>query len=99
MSDATIHTTLDFSSTSSVFGVSAETPTKPQVQLPQHRLRKGPVPKLVVNAVYAHLRAMRSLGRVSVNTADIATSLGLSQSEVKEAVRLLKDKGVKVQGR
>lgn len=50
----------------------------------------------IERAVYAHIRAIRTLGRTSVNTAEIAKALSLSISQVERAVAGLKDKGVKV---
>jgi hypothetical protein len=48
------------------------------------------------NAVYSHIRALRSLGRTSINTLEIATALSLPLKEVDRAVVALKSKGVKV---
>jgi biotin operon repressor len=47
-------------------------------------------------AVYAHIRALRALGRVSVNTAEIASALNVSISEVESTIQALLRKGVKV---
>lgn len=53
----------------------------------------------VESAVYAHLRAMRSLGRTSANTAQIAKALALPLKEVDRAVQNLTHRGVKLGGR
>ena len=52
----------------------------------------------VQSAVYSHIRALRALGKTSVNTAEIAEALNISQKAVIRAVRELSDKGVKVAG-
>lgn len=54
--------------------------------------------KSIDKAVYAHLRAMRTLGRTSANTSQIAKALSLPASEVERAVGRLKSRGVKVSG-
>lgn len=52
----------------------------------------------VVNAVYGYIRAVRTLGRKSVNTVDISRALGIAERDVERAVSALKDKGVKILG-
>jgi biotin operon repressor len=52
--------------------------------------------KAAENAVYAHIQALRSLGRETINTADIAVALGLSVEAVNRAAAALKSRGVKV---
>jgi hypothetical protein len=52
--------------------------------------------KNVENAIYAHLRALRALGKKQVNTAEIAEALGLGLSTVHRAIASLTKKGVKV---
>ena len=47
-------------------------------------------------AVYAHIRAIRTLGRTSVNTAEIAAALSIPVIDVDRAVANLRDKGVKL---
>lgn len=49
----------------------------------------------VERAVYAHIQAMRSLGRTSINTADIAKALSLSRAQVERAAANLRERGVK----
>lgn len=53
------------------------------------------VNKNVENAVYAHIRAIRALGRTSIVTTDIADALSLSVVQVNRAVSALKKKGVR----
>ena len=48
------------------------------------------------NAVYAYMRALRSLGRTRLNTVEVAEALSLSIEQVNRAIRALKEKGVKV---
>ena len=52
----------------------------------------------VENAVYAHIRAIRTLGRTTVNAREIARSLTLPLTDVNRAVTALRSKGVKVIG-
>jgi predicted transcriptional regulator len=51
--------------------------------------------KGIQNAVYAHIQAIRALGRKEINTAEIADALSLPVSEVNRAISALKRKGVK----
>ena len=57
---------------------------------------KGRKPSDIEKAVYAHIRAVRALGKKTVNTAEIAEALSLSLQEVHGALAALKRKGVKV---
>lgn len=52
----------------------------------------------IEDAVYAHIQAMRALGRTRVNTAQIARALGLKTQVVDRAVSGLESKGVRVIG-
>lgn len=52
--------------------------------------------KNIERAVYAHIRAMRALGRTRTNTAEIASALGINPGRVLEAVRNLQAKGVRL---
>jgi DNA-binding MarR family transcriptional regulator len=89
------------SSTSSRLALSTESTTKDQFQvdeMPSVRRTRTRAPlsrKNVLNAVYAHIRAIRALGRTEVNTSDIAEALSLPVAEVNRAVSSLKKKGVK----
>jgi hypothetical protein len=49
-------------------------------------------------AVYAYVRAVRTLGRTSITVSEIGKALSLPRSAVFAAVRQLKDKGIKVAG-
>ncbi len=49
----------------------------------------------IERAVYAHIRAVRALGRTRINTSEIADALSLKVSEVHRAVERLKNKGVR----
>jgi biotin operon repressor len=48
------------------------------------------------NAVYAYIRALRSLGRTRLNTVEVAEALSLSIEQVNRAIRALEEKGVRV---
>lgn len=51
---------------------------------------------MVQNAVYAHIKAVRTLGRTTINVSEIARSLALPIKDVTRAVSALRSKGVKV---
>ena len=46
-------------------------------------------------AVYAHIRAIRALGRTKINTAEIARALDIGIKDVERALDNMKEKGVK----
>ena len=50
----------------------------------------------VRNAVYLHIQAVRSMGRTTIHTAEIAESLGLPRIYVDEAIVSLQSRGVRV---
>ena len=52
--------------------------------------------KAIESAVYAHIRAVRALGRTTINSAEIAEALSLPLEKVHQAITALKGKGVKV---
>jgi hypothetical protein len=52
--------------------------------------------KNIENAVYAYIRAIRALGKTTINTADIAAALELAIADVDRTLSALKKKGVKV---
>lgn len=74
------------------------------VSLPARRrtrvsLRTSDKPsKRVENAVYSHVRALKSLRHEYVSTKQIADSLSLSISQVRTAIKSLERKGVKLIG-
>lgn len=49
-------------------------------------------------AVYGHIKAMRTLGHIRINSVNIARALSLPISDVEEAMRKLGDKGVRITG-
>lgn len=49
----------------------------------------------IETAVYSHIKAMRALGRTSLNTTEIARALSISRKDVERAVPNLRDKGVR----
>jgi len=59
--------------------------------LASKRPKKGDIEK----AIYAHIRAVRALGKKTINTAEIAEALTLSLDEVHSALVSLRNKGVK----
>jgi hypothetical protein len=86
-------------STSSQLILSTEsTTTRGQFQVsdvPIIRRRRVRASTNVQNAVYAYVRAMRSLGRTKVNTSEVAEALSLQVVEVNRAISSLKKKGIK----
>jgi predicted transcriptional regulator len=85
------------SSTLNNLVLSSESTTKEKVHVTVPRTR---IPrranKSIENAIYAHIQAIRSLGRTAINTAEIAEALSLPVSTVNRAISALKKKGVKV---
>ena len=59
--------------------------------------RKRPVSdKDVEAAVYAYVRAVRALGRMSINTLEISRSLEIPLAKVEKTVSELRSKGIKI---
>jgi len=52
--------------------------------------------KAIENAVYAHVQAVRVLGRTHINTSEIADALSLPVQEVNFAIDALREKGIKI---
>jgi hypothetical protein len=51
--------------------------------------------KAVETAVYGYVRSLRALKRTAVTATEIAQALGLSQTEVEQALAALQQKGIK----
>ena len=60
------------------------------------RTGTGAFSKKVEAAVYSHIRAVRGLGRTTINTAEIAAALNLPRVIVEQAITGLAKKGVKI---
>jgi predicted Rossmann fold nucleotide-binding protein DprA/Smf involved in DNA uptake len=60
-------------------------------QAPKRRVES----KRIESAVYAHIQAVRALGRTQIEPQEIARALGLSVQQVQSTVQALKQKGVK----
>jgi DNA-binding MarR family transcriptional regulator len=54
--------------------------------------------KKIETAVYTYIRALRSLGKTQVNTAEIAKALGLPISTVDSVLPKLSEKGIRRAG-
>jgi hypothetical protein len=66
------------------------------IETGHHRLsRSGHSESNVESAIYAHIKAIRSLGKHTINTEEIATALSLPVSVVNRAISGLRSKGVK----
>jgi hypothetical protein len=88
------------SSSTSVFGgLEQMDGSNELVHVERHHINRSADPRKVEEAVFAHIRAMRSLGRTTANTAQIARALSLSTREVDRAVARLHDRGVKLVSR
>ena len=88
------------SANGSVFGLTGATASDDKKVAVKHVPTRD-VPRdesAVESAIYAHLKAMRTLGHRSVNTADVAAALGLSRALVDRVVLNLRHKGVRVTG-
>lgn len=70
------------------------------ITLKQKSLKSGTTATItsatLVKAVYGHIQAVRTLGRTTINTVDIARALGVSPAMVKGTLSQLKNKGVKI---
>jgi len=67
-------------------------------RIPVENLRRTaarPGKSTIENAIYAHIRALRALGRKTIYPAEIAEALTLSLEEVRNALNSLRKKGVK----
>jgi hypothetical protein len=51
--------------------------------------------KKLESAVYAHIQAVRALGRTQIEPQEIARALGLTVAQVQGTIQALKAKGVK----
>jgi hypothetical protein len=60
------------------------------------RARPLPSRERVEGAVYAHIQALRALGREEVNVSAISEALGINESAILAALDGLSKKGVKV---
>jgi predicted transcriptional regulator len=73
---------------------SSESPIQVDNNIPVRR--KSNNKKNIENAIYAHVRAIRALGRKKINTTEIAEALSLPIFVVNQAITSLLKKGVKV---
>src|SRR5271163_1479133 len=63
----------------------------------RQKKRSGRMRQRAINAaVFAHVRAIRSLGRTKISNVEISDALSLPIAEVDLAIRALKTKGMKV---
>lgn len=59
-------------------------------------IQDGKQNKIVREAVFAHIKALRKLGQTRVNTREIAAALKLPNAVVEQAAAQLKEEGVKL---
>ncbi len=79
------------------FGATSSVSTE-QTLVPvttEDRLERKAESKSIENAVLAHIRAVRALGREQINTADIAEALNLPVRKVNGVLDQLKKRGVR----
>ncbi len=50
----------------------------------------------IEGAVFAYIKAVRALGKTSVNSVDISRALALPLGEVEQAIQGLRGKGVRI---
>lgn len=85
---------LNISSTS--FEVSSSsTSTSGVTRTHDINVRNPGLPRDIENAVYAYIQAVRTLGRTTINTEDIARALSVASADVEKVVGNLRDKGVR----
>ena len=96
MNDATKFTNVSSSSSVATFEIQTSPSSSGHIELPGP-VQPKPAAKLsLVDAVYWQIRAMRALGRETLNASEIASALGVSLDDVARAVHELQEKGVKV---
>jgi len=80
-----------------VVDVSSTHSTNASTKIASHRRvtsRTASV-KRIENAVYGHIRAVRTLGRTEMLPSEIAVALGIPTADVLKALTSLQSKGVK----
>lgn len=104
MTDRQNHRLARQGSSSGSFVISAtSTPSSrsPTIHVGSYRTRRRGHPTSgadIEAAVYAYMRAMRALGRTTLNTLEIADALEIPLHEVETAISKLSDKGIKAVG-
>jgi hypothetical protein len=78
------------SGTSYGYGVVPNPPHTPRAQTSSSDAKK------LESGVYGYIRAIRAMGRTSVNTVEIAQALKVSVEDVERTLVALEKKGVKV---
>ena len=79
------------------FGVTSSVSTE-QTPVPvstEDPLERKVESKSIENAVLAHIRAVRALGREQINTVEVAEALNLSVRKVNSVLDQLKKRGVR----
>jgi predicted transcriptional regulator len=87
---------MNSSSTANQVVLSSDSTTDDRVSITGTvKAKRKSAEKNLVNAVYAHITAVRALGRKTINTQEIADALNLPMATVERSILLLKKKGVK----
>ena len=84
------------SAKTSTIGMNTYTPADNSVG--RSRVVSSHSQKSIESAVYAHIQAMRALGRRTINTVEISKALGLPPAAIDKTLESLKEKGVRVIG-
>ena len=83
-------------STASVYKLTRDLPPmKARIAAPMSSKTDQRIHANLEKAVYGHIRAVRALGRQTINTADIARALSVPVSAVDQVIVRLQSKGVK----
>ncbi len=93
-SATTVATGITFGHSTSSVGMATFTVQGPS----KGSIGTGHTAKNVENAVYGHLRVMRTLGRTRVDSSEISQALQLPRHLIEQALNNLTKKGVKIVG-
>jgi len=91
-------TNRDTSRTTTIYEARRPTSATRSVSVPDVKPQRQRSDKNIETAVYTYIRALRSLGKTQVNTAEIAKALGLPVSNVDRVLPKLTEKGIRRAG-
>lgn len=69
--------------------------TAPEFRAPVKTHPTRERPKVQHEAIFTYLKALRSLGKTRVSSAEVASALSLPEREVRRAMAAMAEKGVK----
>ena len=82
------HVTGEFATSAAASGTTGAIMASPSLEPPTSK-------KNLKNAILAHIKAIRTLGRTEINTQEIADALSISVQEVNDVLEALKKHGVR----